>query len=287
MSTVKPPFTDLLVPLDGSPAAERAIAPAVELARRTRVPLRLMRQAYSDDIDDAIAYLATVARRRAAGVDVETQVLDRESVPNAILDARHQETLVCMSSHGRGGLTRAMIGSFTEAVLRSVDRPVLVVGPHVHDGAAFAGHVTACIDASRSSELTLEPARAWAALLGRPLWLVSVARPTPPSEFPADGALETGVLGRFARQIGGVDGWDVYHGRDVAHELADRTTSDDDPVALLVMATHGRTGWDRLRLGSVTAATIQAAAVPVLVVPAASAAANDAGSRDREGASRP
>jgi hypothetical protein len=35
------------------------------------------------------------------------------------------------------------------------------------------------------------------------------------------------------------------------------------------MATHGRTGWDRLRLGSVTAATVHAATVPVLVVPAA------------------
>jgi hypothetical protein len=34
------------------------------------------------------------------------------------------------------------------------------------------------------------------------------------------------------------------------------------------MATHGRTCWDRLRLGSVTAATIHAATVPVLVVPA-------------------
>jgi nucleotide-binding universal stress UspA family protein len=105
MPTVNPPFTDLLVPLDGSPAAERAIPPAVELARRTGVPLRLMRQAYSDDIDDAVVYLATAARRHAAGVDVETQVMDRESVPNAILDARHPGTLVCMSSHCCGRRT--------------------------------------------------------------------------------------------------------------------------------------------------------------------------------------
>jgi len=39
-------------------------------------------------------------------------------------------------------------------------------------------------------------------------------------------------------------------------------------VALLVMATHGRTGWRRLRLGSVTTATVHAAGVPVLMVPA-------------------
>jgi hypothetical protein len=53
-----------------------------------------------------------------------------------------------------------------------------------------------------------------------------------------------------------------------AHALAGLGASDMEPTALLVMATHGRTGWDRLRLGSVTAATIHAATVPVLVVPA-------------------
>jgi nucleotide-binding universal stress UspA family protein len=40
------------------------------------------------------------------------------------------------------------------------------------------------------------------------------------------------------------------------------------PTGLLVLATHGRSRWDRLRLGSVTAATIREAPVPVLVVPA-------------------
>jgi nucleotide-binding universal stress UspA family protein len=49
--------------------------------------------------------------------------------------------------------------------------------------------------------------------------------------------------------------------------------SPSTPTALLVMATHGRTGWDRLRLGSVTTATVHAATVPVLVVPAAPPAA--------------
>jgi nucleotide-binding universal stress UspA family protein len=37
---------------------------------------------------------------------------------------------------------------------------------------------------------------------------------------------------------------------------------------MLVMATHGRTGWDRMRLGSVTTAAIRSSGVPVLVVPA-------------------
>jgi nucleotide-binding universal stress UspA family protein len=37
---------------------------------------------------------------------------------------------------------------------------------------------------------------------------------------------------------------------------------------MFVMATHGRTGWARVRSGSVTASTVRRARVPVLVVPA-------------------
>jgi nucleotide-binding universal stress UspA family protein len=63
-----------------------------------------------------------------------------------------------------------------------------------------------------------------------------------------------------------VEGWDILHDQHPAHGLG--TYAASEPVAMLVMATHGRTGWDRLRLGSVTAATVRHAPVPVLVVPA-------------------
>ena len=55
------------------------------------------------------------------------------------------------------------------------------------------------------------------------------------------------------------------HGRRAAvvAALADMAGSSSPPTAMLVMATHGRTGWDRLRLGSVTTATIRSATVPV------------------------
>ena len=82
------------------------------------------------------------------------------------------------------------------------------------------------------------------------------------------GATGSAPLARLAWRLGDVDGWDTYHSRHPARELADLSASSYHPTALLVMATHGRTGWDRLRLGSVTAATVHAATVPVLVVPA-------------------
>jgi nucleotide-binding universal stress UspA family protein len=60
----------------------------------------------------------------------------------------------------------------------------------------------------------------------------------------------------------------VLHAKSPARAQADLAASESDPVALLVMATHGHTGWDRLRLGSVTTATVHSAPVPVLLVPA-------------------
>ena len=85
------------------------------------------------------------------------------------------------------------------------------------------------------------------------------------------GATASAPLARLVRlawRPGDVDGWDTYRSRHSARELAALAASSYHLTALLVMATHGRTGWDRLRLGSVTAAMVRAATVPVVVVPA-------------------
>jgi nucleotide-binding universal stress UspA family protein len=270
------PFTEILVPLDGSPAAERALGPARELARRTGVPLLLLSRVFPGDAEARMGYLAEVADRVApgVGVDVDFQVVDRESIPDAILDGLGPDTVVCMSSHGRGGIGRGVMGSVTEALLRVIERPTLVVGPHAGESPSFDGRVVACVDGSPASERAIEPARQWAAALGLSLWLVQVADIARPAEDVVDGdivdgdVVESGHLAALGRRIDGVRAWDLLHDKSPARALADLATSETDPVALLVMATHGRTGWDRLHLGSVTTATIHTARVPVLVVPA-------------------
>jgi nucleotide-binding universal stress UspA family protein len=267
---VETPFTDILVPLDGSPAAERALGPALELVRRTAVPLRVLSRALPDETEAFAEYLAGIAARHAAVADIETQVVDRESIPDAIAEGVKPGTLVCLSSHGRGGVVRAVIGSIAEALLRSLDQPALIVGPHVADDAALAGRIVACIDGSPESERTLEPAKCWATAFGLPLWLMEVGDPEPPAKGVADDeAVESGHVAGLARRLGGVAGWDVLHDNDPAHALVEAAGSTGEPTALLVMATHGRTGWDRLRLGSVTTNTVHGSPVPVLVVSAA------------------
>ena len=261
------PFEQVLVPLDGSRAAERALAPALELVRRTRVALRLLSRALPGEKEELAGYLSDLADRHAAVTDVETEVVDVESIPDAITAGIEPGTLVCVSSHGRGR-SEALVGSVTEAVLRTLGQPVLVVGPDVPEGTTLGdGRIVACLDGSDLSERTLDPARAWSMSLGLPLWLTQVAPPDLAVEQRTHGdVIEGGYLAALAHQTGGVEGWDILHDQHPAHGLARYAATE--PVAMLVLATHGRTGWDRLRLGSVTAATVRHGPVPVLVVPA-------------------
>ena len=88
------------------------------------------------------------------------------------------------------------MGSVAEAVLRWLDRPALVVGPHVSDEAIFSGRVVACIDGSTEFELTLEPARRWAEMLDLPVWLVEVgALPEAPVTASDHEAIARGTTG--------------------------------------------------------------------------------------------
>ena len=136
----------ILVPLDGSPLAESALADAIDIAVRHGATLVLLRAAYAtalpavDPVDsqvtvvrEAEAYLADVAARaRAAGVtDVETSVWYAAATDAIIEAARMREVdLIVMSTHGRTGLQRLMLGSVAESVLRSTDTPILMLRAH-------------------------------------------------------------------------------------------------------------------------------------------------------------
>lgn len=73
-------------------------------------------------------------------------------------------------------------------------------------------------------------------------------------------------LRSLARSAGVPAQTDLLPGEDPAARLIDRADRPD--VDMIVMATHGRTGRSRWRMGSVAERVIRVATVPVLVVPA-------------------
>ncbi|MCS6845482.1 MAG: universal stress protein [Caldilineales bacterium] len=141
-------YRRLLVPLDGSALAERALGHAEALARLFDSELILLRVVVSPytlvapdlilagaDPDlpalraHAEAYLRSVAGRlENQGMRVRTVVCDGP-VAEMILDqAQAQEAdLIVMSTHGRGGVRRWVYGSVAERVLQGAACPVLLI----------------------------------------------------------------------------------------------------------------------------------------------------------------
>jgi len=138
----------ILVPLDGSIVAEAALTPAVDLAREAGARLVLLRAAQAhtlpmadlieaqvDVMREAQEYLAAAqARVTAAGVrDVEISAWYGPAVEAIVEAARYRHAdLIVMSSHGRSGVSRLVLGSVAESVLRATAVPILLIRP---DGA--------------------------------------------------------------------------------------------------------------------------------------------------------
>jgi nucleotide-binding universal stress UspA family protein len=149
---VTPPSVQhILLPLDGSPLAETAIPYATLLAKTFNAPVTAIRALPLDMLttwdpyagepdltpemqqileDEVKRYLDDVAARmRAEGVDAKTEFVTFSPAAADIVDLAEQTpgALVVMTTHGRSGLGRALLGSVTDRVVRSSAAPVLVV----------------------------------------------------------------------------------------------------------------------------------------------------------------
>lgn len=158
-------YEHVLIPTDGSETAERAVDEALEVAERFDATvsalyvvdtdsvgislgaeqvdrIRQGRFGEMDDLEaranDATAYVADRARER--GLDVEEHA--RAGRPASVIADFAEDAdvdLVVMGSHGRSGLSRVVLGSVTEHVLRATHKSVLVVDTgHAGDDAEEA-----------------------------------------------------------------------------------------------------------------------------------------------------
>jgi len=134
----------ILVPLDGSGLAEAALWKAVELGT-TNTMLVLLRaaeayrmpggdpiQAQITAVREAEEYLQGIAEKaKTAGFEhVETHVWYGPPGAAIVEAAQAQKVdLIVMSSHGRSGIGRLILGSVTESVLRGTRTPILVLRP--------------------------------------------------------------------------------------------------------------------------------------------------------------
>ena len=153
----EPVFPHVFVPLDGSPLAEQVLAQAEGLGQPFGADFTLLRivkpvlfaghdptlwrdqalgQPATEQLQaEARAYLEGVADRlRAQSLRVQTRVIVNTQPAVAILERSLEspDGVIALATHGRGGLTRALLGSVADKVVRGATIPVLVCRPLRH-----------------------------------------------------------------------------------------------------------------------------------------------------------
>jgi nucleotide-binding universal stress UspA family protein len=297
----------IMVPLDGSAFGEQALPLARQLARKARAELHLVHvhqpvqpAVYVQDIavytgqleeearDREAEYLASVANRSAelAGVVVRRALLDGPVAPALARYAEEEGVgLVVMTTHGRGGLSRAWLGSVADALVREATIPVLVLRPR--DGATAEDEpreirrILIPLDGSPLAEQILEPAIELGRLMDAEYTLLQVVVPPfvlmPPTsavvvepEAEADGGVGPHASEQYLAKVAARLREEGHRVKAVVETYPNAAQAvldyaKQNEIDLIAMSTHGRTGFSRIALGSVSDKVLRGADVPVLL----------------------
>jgi nucleotide-binding universal stress UspA family protein len=291
----------ILVPLDGSELAERALPPAMGLIKHSGGKLVLVRAANTPGIPgpdraeeqvrviaEAEEYLKTMALElKGRGITAETGVPYGPAAEGILDEIRlRRPDLVVMATHGRSGLGRWLYGSVAEAVIGRSTTPILLTRAwHAEQPARAAAEYERLIvplDGSPFAEAVLPLAGKLAATIDAELVLVWVISLPQEAQYTENGQVvrfidqELEVLQSDAqRYLAQIERrireqhptvrttTDVRLGVPVEGIVS---ASEQGGAAMVVMATHGRTGLSRLFLGSVAGAVLRAGEVPLLLI---------------------
>lgn len=260
-------YSRLLVPLDGSDFSKRILPWVGVIARTTGVAVAFFRA-----VEKGGKAAAETELRALAGSHGAQAICAEASggAAGAILEeaARTPGTLVAISSHGRTGAMRALLGSTALDVLRTGGNPILVYRPVERDAGADAvapiTRVIVPLDGSPLSESILPEAIQLARWLKARVVVVSVVDPAVTGGVDAADVSESGYVHSHAVRITGehgIDaGWEVLHG-DAAQAIPQFVRSY--PQSILAMTTRGRSALQSALVGSVTAAALRESGVPV------------------------
>lgn len=295
----------VMVPLDGSPAAEAALPWAILLAKRSNSAIRLVGVHAAPAVlldgetlvgsvipDDSIRereteYFANVQKRvSATGVTATAHLLDGSVIASLTEYARDlKPDWIVMLSHARGSLARFFLGETATEFVRKSPSPVLLVHPSDGSGDLAAApeirHVLVPLDGTELAEQMLAPATALAKSLDVDVELIMALAAVPDIQAIA------------ARHEQGLPGpWDTSSAPKKAElylehhadriragsikvkcrvvqqgEAADVIVAEAKglPGTVVALATHSRGGISKMVRGSVADDVVRRTTAPVLV----------------------
>ena len=296
-------YTRMLIPLDGSKTAENVLPYGRILARTFQIPVELMEVL---DIAGIASHVAAEKARRLdtvvtegersseqylkkiassfSGVNVGCTV-ERGRPEDVIVEkaAADKTTLIAMATHGRTGMSRWLLGSIAEKVLRATTNPLLLVRASeeaLTEGEAVLRSIIVPLDGSELAESVLPTAVKFARLfnvgmvLFRTYELPASAYYGRENHLPNYEELKNRVKEQaqdyLDKRIEAIKAEGVQRVSSVLIEGSGPNEIIDyarkTPNALITMCTHGRSGVKRWVLGSVTEKVVRHSGDPVLVM---------------------
>jgi nucleotide-binding universal stress UspA family protein len=284
-------YDDILLPYDGSEGAAEVLHHASEIAHWADATIRVLYVADTtrDSVTVVEGHAVDVLEREGAdivdeaaktldtlGVSHETDVVQGNPAPTIVEYAeQYGQDLLVMPTHGREGISRYLMGSVSEKVVRLSPVPVLTVRMRPDETLEFPyERILVPTDGSAAATHAAERTLSLAATLDATVHAISVVddsalgpdvrstKAGKENERAATDAVETVASAAEERGIEKVVSH-VEHGAPV-EAILDCIESND--VHAVGMGTTGRRGTDRILLGSVAEKTVRSAPVPVLTI---------------------
>ncbi|TMT81410.1 universal stress protein [Haloterrigena sp. H1] len=184
--------------------------------------------------------------------------------------------LVAMPTHGRQGLERLLLGSTTERVVRRSDVPVLTIQPDAADELQYPYEdVLVPTDGSDCANQALAMGVDVVSAEEATLHLLSVIALTSLGVDVRSDIQQSMLEGSATELLDEAAEFATNAGVESVSKTIEHASSipkailsyiNDNDVNLVVIGTHGRTGFDRYMLGSVTESLIRTSPIPVLTV---------------------
>lgn len=278
----------ILVPLDGSPVADRVLTHVRRLLIREGAEVMLLRVLHEPtswwdpengkrEMEAASAHLEQQWRTLSGhGARVRYDFMTGDPASQILRFAQaYRPSLIAMSTHGHTGLGRFAHGNVATSVVRHSPLPVLLCTPHAIDPAfpeqARFRRILVPLDGSSHSLMVLPLVEQFARLYDSEVILLHAEAifidftlvPTIPVRPPAEEAER--ILSEPLHRL-----------TQAGLRARPRMVSDpavtailsaavEEQVDLIAMTTHGRSGFSRLVFGSVAEDVVPRCPCPVLV----------------------
>jgi nucleotide-binding universal stress UspA family protein len=260
----------ILTALDGTKASE-SILPYLEALLATQdANVTLVRVTPGGSMartNEAYAYLERVAEGlRAKGAVVDLQVpAGKPAATLVAMAVRGNYSLILMGSRGRSGLKRLLLGSVAEEVLRHSPLPVLIVHPLAATGEKpTLKRIVVPLDGSHRSAAILPFVAALAKATGARLLFTTVVEPHARQEIPVE-VLAKNLFRHQKELLGqGIPTELIIRYGNPTEEIL--SLGDVQNADLVALSTHGRTGLERARFGSVAESILRRGKLPLLLV---------------------